>query len=267
MSVRTRCGFLLAIAVAGALPAAAQETVLLRLDPPVGQVTRQRLESKMWMRSGTVMPSDTTAPNFSQVMFSTQTVAADEAGIRTITTVIDSSRLEMGPGAPQLGAGADLLKGTRTIQRVNADGDLLSSSTVPGPNAPPMMVGQMGGFGAPPGQQRYPKHPLRVGDTWTDTTTQSGQGRSATTVTTLRVEHIEQSAGSQLATISVKGGSSVPADSAHATSVTGELTGEMVVDVTHRRMVSLMNESRTRIDSPNGPQSSFMRMTITLIEP
>lgn len=267
MSVRARGGLLLAIAVAGALPAAAQESVLLRLDPPVGQVTRQRLESKMWMQSGTVMPSDTTAPNFTQVMFSTQTVAADSAGIRTITTVIDSSRIDMGPGAPQLPGGADLLKGTRTIRRVNAEGDLLSSNTEPGPNVPPMMAGQMSGFGAPPGQQQYPKHPLRVGDTWTDTTTQSGQGRSATTVTTLLVEHIEQSAGSQLATISVKAGSSVPADSAHATSVTGELTGEMVVDVTHRRMVRLINEGRTRIDSPNGAQSSFMRMTIALIEP
>lgn len=271
MSIGAKSGLLCALIVlVGTRPVSGQEAVLLRLDPQVGQVTRHRMESKTWMLPGSGVPTDTAAPTMVLVLYSTQTVAAAEAGVRTISTVIDSSRMELGGGAPPLGQGGDLFKGTTTIRRVNADGELVSSSTVPGPNLPPMMAGRMSAFGEAPGQSSFPKRPLKVGDTWTDSTTRAagaGQGRAEASVFTLRLERIERRGGSQVAIISVSGSSGVPADSANRSSISGVVSGEMTVDVTHRRMVRLSNEHRTLIDSPSGPRTIFGRMMMTLIEP
>ncbi len=271
MFISTRSALLVGIAVAGAIPVSAQEAVLLRLDPPAGQLTHQRLEGKTWMLSGTAVPSDTSQPTMTTTMYSTQTVAAAEAGIRTITIVVDSSRTEMGGGMPSPMAGGDWFKGTTTIRRVNDDGDVLSSTTVPGPNLPPMMAGRTTDFGGTPGRGTFPKHPLRVGETWTDTVTQAapqGEARPArTVVTTFKLERVELRDGSQVATVSVNGGVSVPADSARAASVSGDYTGEIVLDLTHRRMLRMLNETRMHVNSPTGPQTIYGRMIMSLVEP
>ncbi len=271
MSIVARSGLLLAIAVAGALPVAAQEAVVLRLDPPVGQVTRSRMESKVWMLISPAVAADTSAePTMKQVMYSTQTVAAADSGTRTITVVIDSSRMQMGGGLPPLGGGADWLRGMTMIKRVNADGDILSSTITPGPNAPPTIAPQLSSFGETVGQHGFPKRPLRVGETWTDSVTTAvrpGQTRTSTIVATLRLERIELRDGTQYATVSMKGSGGVQADSAHPTSISGDYEGEMVVDVAHRRLARLVMENRTRIESPTNPQTIYGRMTTTLIEP
>ena len=268
MSTRTRSALLLATAIAWGLPLSAQDAVTLRLDPPVGQVTHIRMEGRTWMLSGAA-PADTSHPTSTQLIFGTQTVTAAETGIRAISTVIDSSRMEVGGGMPSPLGATDLLKGTTSTRRVNADGDALSTTVVPGPNLPPMMSEQASVPQAGP-QHGFPKRPLRVGETWTDTGTTAprpGMSHAVTTVITYRLERIESRDGGPYATVSMRGGTGVPADSAHATSVSGDFSGEMLIDVTHRRMVRFTNENRTRVDAPGGPQTILGRMTITATEP
>jgi hypothetical protein len=268
VSIRTASVLSLGLALAAGLPLSAQEAVVLRLDPPVGQVIHQSMESKTWMAEGSTLPSDTAPPTMTMRMFSTQTVAAAEPGIRTITTVIDSSHVEMGGGMPMPGMSGDIFKSTTNVKRVNDDGDVLSSTVTPGPNLPPMMAGRMPDMGEA-NRHTYPKRPLRVGDTWTDTVTVPAGpgGATATNVVTTRLVSLEQQEGALLATLSSTSSGGVPADSARATSVTGESTSETILDVTHRRLVRMTNETRTRVESPRGTATTLGRLVIVTTEP
>lgn len=270
MFPRTASALSFGLALAAGLPLSAQETVVLRLDPPAGQVIHQRMESKMWMAEGAALPSDTTAPTMTMLMFSTQAVAAAEPGVRTITMVIDSSRMEMAGGMPLPGMSGDMFRGTTTVKRVNDDGDVLSTTTTPGPNLQPMMAGRMPDMSAEAGRHLFPKHPVRVGDSWTDTVTvPTGPGgmHAATNVVTTRLVSLERKDGALLATLSSTSAGGVPADSSGATSVNGESTTEMVVDVTHRRLVRMTNETRTRIESSRGTSTALGRLVTTTTEP
>jgi len=93
---------------------------MLRLDPPVGQVSRYRMEIQSWVR-GRMLQADTSLPTLVQIMHITQTVDSLEADARFITTVIDSSRMDApgmgGMGQPGRMAG-DMLRGaTRGLGR------------------------------------------------------------------------------------------------------------------------------------------------------
>ncbi len=272
MSVRTAFVALSFFSLVAAIHVCGQEAVVLRLDPPVGQVSRYRLEGRMWMRAGSEFPGDSVAPSMTQWVFTTQTVVAAESGLRAIQSVYDSSRMDVAGGMP--GMPPDLLKGTTVTRAVDAEGHIVRTSVAPGPNLPPMMAEKMRtGPGGPDdvGGQSFPRRPLHVGDTWADTSTATAGGAPggpvATMISTFRLESITHEAGGVRAVVSVQGGGGVPSDSAHASSVSGGYTMEMVIDVTRRRIQRMTTEQRTRVDSPGGPQAIRGTVVITLLEP
>ena len=261
---RAASAWLLAIAASAVLPSCTRQAVVLRLDPPEGQVTHLTMQSRTWTVLGDKPISDTAPPTMNARIYSTQTVASTEAGVRTITVTVDSSWMEVRAGTMMPAMGGDWMKGVTTTRRVNNDGDVLSVATTPGPNSPPMMAGRMPDYGSSAGQYSFPKRPLHVGDTWTATMAAPGQPGGASPVSgtvTARLEKIETRAGVQLATISSKGTAGVSAS--NAMSVAGSYEFELVVDVTHRRLAHLTSEARTRISSPFGPMASLTRVEMT----
>ena len=143
----SRCVLPLALALSLASAARAQDAVMLRLNPPVGQVSRYRMEIQSWVR-GRMLQADTSLPTLVQIIHVTRTVDSVEGHVRVITTVIDSSRMDapgMG-GMGQLGQMAgDMLRGQAVTTRVDARGRVLSAKVALNPNLPPTLAGRMGG--------------------------------------------------------------------------------------------------------------------------
>jgi hypothetical protein len=262
------CVSLAVVAAVIAVPAAAQEAVVLRLDPPVGQVSRYRMEGTMWMVAGADVAIDTTRPTMIQVMYATETVADSGAGIRAITRLIDSSQMELRAGPSPWPPGTDLFRGTVITRVVDADGGILSVGVVPGPNLPPVMAPRLG----EPEELRWlPNRRVRVGDTWSDTITVSaggaGTARSSTVTVTYRLERLEARDGSRVAVLSVRGEGGVPADSTHPSGVEGGYSGEMAIEIARRRVVRMTNDHRTVVHSPAGVSTLAGRVVMTLLEP
>jgi len=273
----SRCVLPLALALALAPAARAQDAVMLRLDPPVGQVSRYRMEIQSWIR-GRMLQADTSLPTFVQIIHVTQTVGSVEGDVRVITTVIDSSRMDapgMG-GMGQLGQMAgDMLRGQTTTTRVDARGRVLSVEVAPNPNLPPMLAGRMGGATRGLGRRGEMSLPMRlvhVGESWTDSlNTELGGGRGAPseamTSVTYRLERIERQGASQLAVISWNGTmSSTPADQASGTTVSGSMSGEFVVDVSAGRLARMTTEANGQVESQAGGRMPVRtRVTMTLL--
>lgn len=215
-----RLGTMGLVCVAGAglnaIPARAQDAVVLRMTPPAGQVVHYRTDMQMWsaMMGGmpSMAPQDSNTPAMVQTIFTTRTVTAVEGDVRVITTVIDSSTMDM-PGMPpqmrgMMGGQQNMLRGMTSVQRVDSRGRTLSNETTQQPEALQQLGrmgrgGMMGGGGNMGGRgQSYalPEGPVRVGETWTVTdSTQlpGGPGRQATAPVqmTYRLERIERQGG------------------------------------------------------------------------
>lgn len=272
----SRCVLPLALALALAPAARAQDAVMLRLDPQVGQVSRYRTEIQSWVR-GRMLQADTSLPTLVQIIHITQTVDSAEGDVRVVTTVIDSARMDapgMG-GMGQLGQMAgDMLRGQTTTTRVDARGRVLSAQVAPNPNLPPILAGRVGGATRSLGRRGEVSLPMRlvhVGESWTDTlNAELGGGRGAPSEalvrTTYRLERIERRGASQLAVISVNGTIGLgAAGQPEAIAVSGSTTGEFVFDVSARRLARMTTEVNAQVESQAGgqvPVRTRMMMTV-----
>jgi hypothetical protein len=255
------------IAAATCAPASAQESVLLRMDPPAGQATRYRIEMQVWM-SMSGMPGmremmqgqqvDTTQPMMVQTIFTTDSVRSVEGDVRAISTVIDSVQMDW-PGMPMMrqmgGNMAGMMRGMTTIRRMDSRGRVISTE-----------ITSMGGMGNMPGMGRggrygmggsrslaLPEGPVRVGDTWTSVdTTQvpAGPGgqTNATARMTYRLERLERQGRARVAVISVRG--ELEAASGEQMATGGSMSGEVRVDLGARRMVGMTMEMSVRVQNP-----------------
>lgn len=277
MLPNSRCVIPLALALALAPAARAQDAIMLRLDPPVGQVSRYRMEIQSWVR-GRMLQADTSLPTLVHIIYETQTVGSADGDVRVITMVIDSSRMDapgMG-GLGQLGQNVgDMLRGATTTTRVDARGRVLSVEVAPNPNLPPMLAGQIGGATRSLGRRHGVSLPMQLvhaGESWTDSlNTELGGGRGAPseamTSVTYRLERIERQGASQLAVISWNGTmSSTLADQASGTTVSGSMSGEFVVDVSAGRLARMTTEANGQVESQAGGQMPIRtRMMMTLL--
>lgn len=146
-------------------PAAAQEGILLRFTPPVGQVSVYHSRTETEVTMGT----DTTA-SMVQEMWMTQEVTSVEDGIVTLHGSVDSVRAPGGPGIPGFNLD-DRLTGLRSSMRIDARGRVAGMEV--GDSAlQQVMSGFLGQFGGgTPGQFLFPEGRVRPGETWSDTAT------------------------------------------------------------------------------------------------
>lgn len=252
---------------------------MLRLDPPVGQVSRYRLEIASWMRGGLIQPADTIRPTVTQITYLTQTVSAVEGDVRVITTVIDSSRVDA-PAFGGMGAlgqiAGDFLRGQTLVKRVDARGRVLAVDVVANPSVPPVLQSRirraLQGIGRR-GEVSLPVRLVRVGEGWSDTLeTELGSGRGAATeaaaTVTYRVERIEREGRDEIAVISLGGtiAAGIGGEQGPIATVSGGTTGEISLDTSARRVTRMTTDVNAVVESREaGRLPSKTRVTMTLL--
>jgi hypothetical protein len=245
------------LVVAAGIAQARAQAVLLRMTPPVGQITHYRSVTESWMQIPGMPAGDSTQPTMTQTMFTTRTVTGMEGAARIITTVVDSSRQEM-PGMGGMGGmmGGDMLRGMTTTQHVDERGNVLSFDVTPPPGAPPMLAEALrrsGGMGAR-SSAVMPERAVRPGETWIDSVTTSvgtgPQRQQAVFHVTYTLERVEHQGGMSVAVVSLRG--SVHADSAGAPGVAGTMTGELAVDLDAGRLIRSITSMDMTAPTPQG---------------
>jgi len=220
--------------------AATQEPILLRLDAPVGRVTQYHRQTQSWLPG-----FSTTTPENVMTDFSTESVTAAEGDVRTLSTVVVSSQMDM----PEERPAKNVLKGMTTIRRVDSRGRVLSSEVTKSGK------GMQGGAAAEHAASTFtlPEGPVRVGDTWTATETMplgpGTAGRTATLHVAYRLERIGSEGGERVAVVSMNGTVTGWLELAglyphqylapSSRQPSGTLTGEIHIGLSAKRIVGL----------------------------
>jgi hypothetical protein len=296
--------YLAAALLLGATGLSAQETVTLRMAPPAGQVNRYRTVIETFVSPAPRPGVDTAQPMLRNTMYQTRTVQAAMGENRTIVEVIDSMQSEspamaaMGSGGPGGGMGggpgggrgmggqmAEMMRGLTTTMQMDSRGRVVSFE-VSGGNFPPQFADRMRSAQRPNSGFSLPAGPVRVGESWTDTSTMTvgggrGPGQPAAQRTTFRLERIENRAGARVAVISVTGtltpaapagpppaaGSGGPGGGPGgmrgATSPLsgGAVTGEVQYDLTNQRSLT----SDLLVTATMGEMTARTRITTALL--
>ncbi len=265
-----RRSFAAAVAALGLLLPAAplSAQVLLRINPPEGQVTRYRIVVETYVTGGQMaaMMTDPSQPMNRMTMYQTRAVTAKSADRVTFRETIDSASMES-PAMPQMaqmmGQATAALRGMVTEQVITTRGKIVSSQVVSGG---PQDMGQMGqgrGRGGPMGNTSnrengrmlvlLPEGPVRVGDSWTDTMTTTSDAGAMTMIATFRLERMEGST----AVLGFTGSMSSPMGQGGTMSM--QMTGELRLDTTNSRMGGYRMEMQG--SPPAGPMGD-MQMRI-----
>ena len=237
---------------------AAQQTVLLRFSPPVGQVTRYRNVAQTWMQMPGLNAGDTSQLAMSQTMYWTRTITDEHSNTWTANTVIDSSGFGDSSSVGPMSRG-DMFRGTVIRQTYDASGRLDSSSVTPPPgtdslvSASMRLSGQV--LGSLPSRLSMPSRPIRVGDSWADTvsvplTTPKGimtlKGRVIVTL-----ERLERVGGDRVAVIS--SAADIATDTSGVAAVgKGSSHSTVRLDLDAGRMLSAITDQSMEITTPVG---------------
>ena len=209
--------------LAGAATAApAQDTVSLRLQPPVGQVTPYHTDLAAWIVSPMMPPTDSTTPTVTLKWDLHRRVEASGPAGATWLDVVDSSALDMPAmraANPQFALGGDVLRGLTSRTRVTDTGREIATDVVAAPALPtalPLLLRGIVSLAMTSSRLTtfaVPDHAVRPGETWTDSVTYatppqtelagsvlSGGGMA---VGTFRLERLERRPGGRVAIISV----------------------------------------------------------------
>jgi len=250
--------------------------VLLRINPPQGQVTHHLMVVETYMKGGPMaqMAADTSLPFMRMHGWQSSTVTAASGEEHTVTQVIDSMRVES-PGMPQMaamiGQVGDMMKGLKTVTRMTSRGQVTSLNVTLPPAAQALAGAQGGamgmGGGTGPTMSSFvllPERPVRVGGTWRDSMTvaldSAGvSGGAAKFVATFTLKAME----GRVAVIALDGvltmsGTSMPADMALT------LTGEEKLDLDAGRVTAVTTEMSGT--APTAMGDVPMRVTLTITQ-
>jgi hypothetical protein len=237
----------------GPAPEAVPDAVALRLDEPVGQVSRYR-------EVGDVMglePLDMAAPRVFETLFWTRTVTARAGDTATVAMVFDSLLVGPPPGARFDRTTLTRYDGAFAVTRVDAQGEVRLVQVAFRTRLPAALIaiGQGEPFSA--GRRpdlRVPAHPVRVGDAWSDSmpvrlvrgVPVSGAG---TAHVSYRLTRLDRRNGVLRAVIAVSGViPRVPWDSAAAHCEPRRIMEDLVLDVAARRVVAWTYAWTSRCD-------------------
>jgi len=248
---------LVALAQASGLrPVAAQDAILLRLNPAAGQVIRMRADMDAWLRTPLFAGADTTQPTAQVTSFITRIITSPDAQQIELTDHTDSSTFDfpaMRGMMPAAGSG-DLLRGMRTMSRLDPRARSVATMVVEAPNLPTGMPALIRGVqGLTVAIARLttvslPEQPVRPGDTWTDSLTfdlanvpgLTGVGvvGAGTGQATMRFERIEHRFGARIAVITAVATANAGAgDAAQAATLNISATSTVDLDLDAGRFV------------------------------
>lgn len=134
---------LLSLAAAGCrLPVAelqAQEPVLLRIKPATSEVQRFRADMDVWLSTPMLASADTNQPTVHITSYLTRILTSPDSTHIELTDHTDSSRFDFPGFAGTMPAGSDVLRGMRTLTRMDSRGRNMTTMLVTAPNIPPGM--------------------------------------------------------------------------------------------------------------------------------
>ena len=227
--------------------ARAQEAVLLRLAPPVGQVSRYQIAMDIWIQSPMLPLLETEGPTMHMEMFTTQTVAGIDGDVRDIKFTIDSMQLNS-PLIPE-GEGMPGLGGIEATMKMDPRGRVLETAIADSALPPELQQSfsmmQQGLTGT---NLELPEGSIRPGDTWE--TSQDipipmapGMEMGMEVLIKYVFERLERRAGARHAVISLSGtlAQGTPPEAAPMPmemSFSGSTDGEMVLDLDAGRIAS-----------------------------
>ena len=231
--------------------AAAQEPLLLRINPAAGQIMHYRTDVDAWLNTPLLPQGDPALPTFRIALFTNRTATHPDSGMIIFTDVTDSSRFEMPrirDVQPQLAASGDYMRGMRTETLVDQRGRSVSTRVLTAPAMPqdlPVLIRGMQSL-ALTGQRlstfNFPDRAISPGDTWTDSVRYDlgGDQSIAPALVTgggaglanFRFERLEQRGAVQVAVLSATGRVSAGAQDVVASStLVVSATAQMDIDV------------------------------------
>lgn len=262
---------LVTLILGAATAAAAQEPVLLRINPVVGQILRYRTDVEAWLTTQLLPQGDPALPTFRIALFTNRTATHPDSALVIFTDVTDSSRFEMPrirDVQPQLAPAGDYMRGMRTETLVDPRGRSVSTRVVLAPAMPPDLPVLIRGMQslALTGQRlstfSYPEHPVRPGDTWTDSVTYdlgADQSVAPALVTgggaglaTFRFERVEQRGAVRVAVLSATarisaGAQDVVASSTLFVTATAQMDIDMATGAVLRSQMEMSGPMATRL--------------------
>ena len=256
---------LAATLLAGALSPAplAAQAILLRLEPPVGQVSTYSADMVMQFEMAGMGEMTT-----NMRMQMTQTITGIEGDVRTMEVTIDSMVME---GAPGMAANpAAQVEGMTMTMQMDSRGRPVAFQMPEG------MGGPMGGISGGPLAQGFaqvflPEGPVAPGAEWVDDQPMDlGQEDVAMEVDKnlrYRFERLDVENGARLATISVTGTISIKAEAPMQMTSDGDMRGTMVLDLDAGRFRTYSMEMDMVMEMPamQAPATMSMTMEGTLV--
>ncbi len=255
----------------------AQETFLLRMAPPAGQVSKYETEVNIWMVS-VILPIeiDPTTPMMRHELHTTSEVKDVVDEIRHVTLTIDSSRADS-PAMPGVAGVLPNLSGIVQVMKIDTRGQVLESemidSTIPrGLRGSLDQVDRLSGAAT---SLNLPENPVAVGDTWEvrdEVPIESPAGRVVTTTTRqYKLDAIEVRDGFRHALLSIDGTIAQETEDDPDTpammqlSMTGTVSSTIDLDLDAGRIVNMTNRVSMEGEMTIGGQSNQM-MTTTVVE-
>lgn len=232
------------VAVAFVAPLTAQ-SVLLRLNPPVGQVSRYETTMEINMD----MPGmPTGGPFMTAVMQTTQTVIGVEGDVIELTILTDSSRIET-PAMPMMASQMPVQTGQTQTMKITTRGRTVSMDVAGASPEVQDLLRQLGGLNF-----ELPENEVSPGDTWVaemsvDVPGMPGGGAiSMDMILTYTLVSVTSSGGAQIATVSYEGPIAISGDAGIGMQGNGTSSGTFVFDLTAGRINSVDTEMSMSMD-------------------
>lgn len=266
------------LALLSAGVASAQETVLLRLAPPAGQLSHYKTDISVWMISGLIPTEvDPQTPTVRQEIHTTSLVTEVVGDVRHITVTIDSTSFDAS-GIPGAAGAMPDMSGIVQHMQVDSRGQVLESAVVDStvPAALRGMMGQVEQITTSASTSLdLPQEPIVPGYTWEiedESPTESPAGRIITRSTRrFSLERVEVRDGVRHAILSMEGTISQQTDqddeipALMQMSLTGSLNAEIDLDLDAGRIFSMTNRVSMDGELVFGGQSNQM-FTSTVVE-
>ena len=227
--------------------AAAQESVLLRVGGQVGQTNRYQTVANTWIQGGPMAGmGDTSQPMMRLTTITTRTLTAVEGDTLVFTETVDDARSES-PAMPQMGAmmgnAANMMRGQVTTTKMDGRARMFSiESSNPnmqgGQGGGPGGRGMMGGMRNQRARYVLPERPIRIGETWSDSTIIPGNGTDgpSSLLASFKLDRVDTRGGTRIAVITVDGNM---ATSSARGPQRMSVTGQFQLDMTAGRLASL----------------------------
>jgi len=254
-SLRAGCaaGAVALVAAVAAMP----QSVLLRLDPEEGLVSRYEMTMQSHM-DAPMMPSSE-EPFMLMETTSTQTVTGVEGDVRLYEVVVDSSRVET-PAMPALAQSIPDMTGMKHTMRMDVRGRVVGMDMdETGPAPAREMMAQMAsrGFG-----MDLPEGPVAPGDTWKGTQEFDMSGMPGQSMTMkIDMTYELQALDGEVAVVSIAGPLSM-SGTGSGMQASGQMAGTMRLDVAAGRIVE--SEMETSMDMSVQGQSMSVSQTMTM---